>query len=216
MRRATRLLTVTLLAFMLHGCSSNLRSGALIGAGAGAAVGAIASGSARGAIIGAAIGGAAGAAIGGIMDAQAEDLQDKLPNAKVERVGEGIAITFDSGILFDVNSSQMRSAAQTNLRDLVASLEEYDGTEVLVVGHTDGTGEVVNGISCISCHSKGMRLNEDHVRDVAMADLTAFLVYLAEPAQLQRQKIGVFTLAFLIILTLLCYVLKKEYWRDVH
>lgn len=35
------------------------------------------------------------------MDAQAEDLQGKLPNARVERLGEGIHITFDSGILFD-------------------------------------------------------------------------------------------------------------------
>ena len=81
----------------LSGCSSNLRTGALGGAAAGALVGGLASGSARGAIIGAAIGGAAGAAIGGVMDAQAEDLQDKLPNATVERVGEGIQITFDSG-----------------------------------------------------------------------------------------------------------------------
>lgn len=52
--------------------------------------------------------------------------------------------------------------------------------------------------------------------DDAMVDLTRFLVYLAEPAQMQRQKIGVFTLAFLIILMGLCYLLKKEYWRDVH
>lgn len=52
--------------------------------------------------------------------------------------------------------------------------------------------------------------------DKAMIDLTAFLVYLAEPALLKRQKIGVFTLAFLIILMGLCYLLKKEYWRDVH
>jgi len=125
----------------LTGCSSNLRTGALGGAAAGAAIGGIASGSARGAIIGAAIGGAAGAAIGGIMDAQAEDLQDKLPNARVERVGEGIHITFDSGILFDVNSSDLRPASQQNLDDLVASLEEYEGTDVLVVGHTDSTGE---------------------------------------------------------------------------
>lgn len=127
-------------ALTLTGCSSNLRTGALGGAAAGAVVGGIASGSARGAIIGAAVGGAAGAAIGGIMDAQAEDLQDKLPNARVERVGEGIAVTFDSGILFDVDSSTLRSAGQQNLRDLVASLEEYEGTDVLVVGHTDSTG----------------------------------------------------------------------------
>ena len=52
--------------------------------------------------------------------------------------------------------------------------------------------------------------------DSAMLDLTAFLVYLAEPAQLKRHRIGVFTLAFMIILMGLCYLLKKEYWRDVH
>lgn len=125
----------------MQGCSSNLRTGALGGAAAGAVVGGLTSGTARGAIIGAAVGGAAGAAIGAVMDSQAEDLQDKLPNARVERVGEGIAITFDSGILFDVNRSDLRPAAQQNLRDLVASLEEYEGTEVLVVGHTDSTGE---------------------------------------------------------------------------
>ena len=52
--------------------------------------------------------------------------------------------------------------------------------------------------------------------DKSMADLTAFLTYMGEPAQLQRKKIGVFTIAFLIILMLLCMVLKAEYWRDVH
>jgi outer membrane protein OmpA-like peptidoglycan-associated protein len=129
---------VTLLS--ITGCSSNLRTGALGGAAAGAVIGGIASGSARGAIVGAAIGGAAGAAIGAVMDSQAEDLQDKLPNARVERVGEGIAVTFDSGILFAVNQSTLQPAGQQNLRDLVASLEEYEGTEVLVVGHTDSTG----------------------------------------------------------------------------
>ena len=140
-RPLPRLLTLLLLTLTLHACSSNLRTGALGGAAVGAAVGGLASGSARGAIIGAAIGGAAGAAIGGIMDAQADDLQDKLPNARVERVGEGIAVTFDSGILFDVNMATLRSAAQQNLADLAVSLEEYEGTDVLVVGHTDASGE---------------------------------------------------------------------------
>jgi outer membrane protein OmpA-like peptidoglycan-associated protein len=133
------ILLVTLLS--ITGCSSNLRSGALGGAAAGAVIGGIASGSARGAIVGAAIGGAAGAAIGAVMDSQAEDLQDRLPNARVERVGEGIAVTFDSGILFAVNQATLQPAGQQNLRDLAASLEEYEGTEVLVVGHTDSTGE---------------------------------------------------------------------------
>ncbi|SMX38208.1 DUF4384 domain-containing protein [Maliponia aquimaris] len=38
--------------------------------------------------------------------------------------------------------------------------------------YPDGTGEVVNGISCISCHSKGMRFNDDTVRDVALNNLS--------------------------------------------
>ena len=133
------ILLVTVLS--ISGCASNLRTGALGGAVAGAVVGGLASGSARGAIVGAAIGGAAGAAVGAVMDSQAEDLQDRLPNARVERVGEGIAVTFDSGILFAVNQATLQQAGQQNLRDLVASLEEYEGTEVLVVGHTDSTGE---------------------------------------------------------------------------
>lgn len=122
------------------GCSSNLRTGALGGAAAGAVIGGLAGGSARAAIVGAAIGGAAGAAVGAVMDSQAEDLQDKLPNARVERIGEGIAITFDSGILFAVNQATLQSAGQQNLRDLATSLEDYEGTDVLVVGHTDSTG----------------------------------------------------------------------------
>jgi outer membrane protein OmpA-like peptidoglycan-associated protein len=121
-------------------CSSNLRTGALGGAAAGAVIGGLAGGSVRAAIVGAAIGGAAGAAVGAVMDSQAEDLQDKLPNARVERIGEGIAVTFDSGILFQVNQANLQAAGQQNLRDLVASLRDYDGTDVLVVGHTDASG----------------------------------------------------------------------------
>jgi len=159
------------------GCSTNLRTGALGGAAAGAAIGGLASGSARGAIIGAAIGGAAGAAIGGVMDSQAEDLQDKLPNAKVERVGEGIQVTFDSGILFDVNQAMLRSAAQQNLSDLVASLEEYEGTDVLVVGHTDATGEASynQGLSerradAARTYLLGAGLDSDRVRAMGMGE----------------------------------------------
>jgi outer membrane protein OmpA-like peptidoglycan-associated protein len=102
-----------------------------------------------GAILGAAVGGAAGAAIGRRMDRQAEELEDELPGAEVERVGEGIQVTFDSGILFDFDSDALRSEARANLADLAASLSEYDGTRVLVVGHTDsrGTDEYNQGLS---------------------------------------------------------------------
>lgn len=146
-----RRLSITALALTLAlpGCAtlrnmSSTEKGAATGAATGAVVGGIIgnrSGSTtKGVLLGAVLGGAAGAAIGKVMDDQAEDLQTKLPNAKVERVGEGIQVTFDSGILFDVDSYELRTEARSNLRSLAASLEDYEGTEVLVVGHTDDTG----------------------------------------------------------------------------
>lgn len=135
------------LLLVLGACSglSNKQKGAAGGATSGAVLGAViadATGgsTAVGAIIGAAVGGAAGAAIGGRMDRQAEELENELPGADVQRVGEGIQVTFDSGILFDFDSSTLRGNARANLADLAASLTEYPGTSVLVVGHTDGVG----------------------------------------------------------------------------
>lgn len=127
------------------GCNwSRAARGGAIGAGAGAAAGgAIGSRSgntAVGAIIGAAVGGAAGALIGRYMDKQAAELQADLKNAKVERVGEGIKITFDSGILFAVNSDDLQGAAKTNIQDLARVLQKYEDTEILIEGHTDNTG----------------------------------------------------------------------------
>lgn len=52
--------------------------------------------------------------------------------------------------------------------------------------------------------------------DKAMRDLVNFLVYIAEPIQLERARIGVWVIAFLILLTVVFYLLKKEYWKDVH
>lgn len=132
--------------FLTVGCSgwSQTERGAAVGAGAGAAVGAAvgaATGStARGAIVGAAVGGVAGAVIGNEMDEQAEELAGDLEGADVTRIGEGIAVSFPSGLLFDFDSSELRPGARDDLRDLARSLQEYDGREVLIVGHTDATG----------------------------------------------------------------------------
>ena len=49
-----------------------------------------------------------------------------------------------------------------------------------------------------------------------MRDLTNFMVYLAEPARLVRYKLGVYVLIFLAIFFVFAYLLKKEYWKDVH
>ena len=52
--------------------------------------------------------------------------------------------------------------------------------------------------------------------DNAMRDLTAFMVYLGEPAKLERYRLGILVLVFLAIFFVVAYLLKKEYWKDVH
>lgn len=130
----------------LGGCASlnSTGRGAAIGGGAGAAVGAVignqTGSTARGAIIGAVVGGTAGAIIGRRMDQQAAELAAQIPGAEVVRIGEGIAVIFDSGLLYDFDSDAVKPAARTNLENLAASLQEYPDSEVLIVGHTDNVG----------------------------------------------------------------------------
>ncbi|MHA6246844.1 OmpA family protein [Pontibacter sp. CAU 1760] len=123
---------------------SKTTKGGIIGAGSGAVVGGVigkvAGNTAAGAIIGAAVGGTTGAIIGRRMDKQAEELRRDLENANVERVGEGIKITFDSGILFPVNSAQLQPAAKTEIAQLAETLKKYPDTNILIEGHTDNTG----------------------------------------------------------------------------
>jgi len=131
---------------MLVGCESMTRrdKGAIIGATSGAVVGGVigkmAGSTAVGAILGAVVGGAAGAYIGNYMDKQAAEMERDLEGARIERVGEGIKITFDSGIMFDVESSTLRSEAKTNLQKLAVILNKYEDTQIVIEGHTDSTG----------------------------------------------------------------------------
>ena len=131
---------------LLAGCASlsKKEEGAIIGAGTGATVGGLigrANGStAKGAIIGAAVGGTIGAVIGHQMDQQAKELKQNIPGAVVERVGEGIQVTFASGLLFDFDSDHVRAEAAQNLRNLASSLDKYPNTDLLIVGHTDSVG----------------------------------------------------------------------------
>jgi outer membrane protein OmpA-like peptidoglycan-associated protein len=74
------------------------------------------------------------------MDQQAKELEQNIPGAKVERVGEGIQVTFESGLLFDFDSDVVRPASRSNLRTLAQSLDKYPRTDVLIVGHTDNVG----------------------------------------------------------------------------
>jgi outer membrane protein OmpA-like peptidoglycan-associated protein len=135
-----------ILSQVLMGCkANNTQKGGAIGAGAGGAIGGLighkSGNTAVGAIIGAAVGGTAGALIGRHMDKQAEELKKDLKGAKVERVGEGILITFDSGLLFETDKSDLEANTKANLDQLAQTLKKYEDTNILVEGHTDNTGD---------------------------------------------------------------------------
>jgi outer membrane protein OmpA-like peptidoglycan-associated protein len=144
-----RMLSAFLAALVLvgaAGCASTNKTtkGAVIGGAAGGVVGGVignqTGSTARGAIIGAVLGGAAGAIIGHQMDQRAQEIQQAVPAATVERVGEGIQVTFPSGLLFDFDSDVVRSNAASNLNELARNLSKYGDSNLLIAGHTDAVG----------------------------------------------------------------------------
>jgi outer membrane protein OmpA-like peptidoglycan-associated protein len=145
--RSSRLLMLPLAlvaASGMVGCARHAQRGLVIGAAGGAVlggvIGKVAGSTAKGAIIGAAVGGTAGAIIGDQMDRQAKEIKQNVKGAKVERVGEGIQVTFESGLLYDFDSDVVKSEARANLRELARSLDQYPDSDLLILGHTDSIG----------------------------------------------------------------------------
>lgn len=143
-----RVLTTLLAALLLTGaagCAMSSKSkGAIIGATAGGVAGGVignqTGSTTRGAIIGAVVGGAAGAIIGHQMDQRAKAIEQSVPGAIVERVGEGIEVTFPSGLMFDFDSDVVRSEAANNLNALASNLSDYGDSNLMIAGHTDAVG----------------------------------------------------------------------------
>jgi outer membrane protein OmpA-like peptidoglycan-associated protein len=160
---SNRLLSFALtLCVLLGSCKSMSKAtkGAIIGTAGGAlaggAIGKAAGNTAAGAIIGAAVGGTTGYLIGRHMDKQAAELKKDLKGATVERVGEGIKITFHKGIEFAVGSSELTGFSKNNLTDLARVLNKYADTKVLIEGHTDSTGD----------HDRNQQLSEKRAASV--------------------------------------------------
>lgn len=145
MKQTIAVLIVVFFSASTFSCKTLTKSqkGAMIGAGAGGAVGAgvgkAAGNTALGAIIGATVGGVAGGIIGRKMDKQAEEIE-QIPGAEVTRVGEGINVTFDSGVLFAHDSEELSAESRQKLDQLAEILRKYPDTNILVEGHTDASG----------------------------------------------------------------------------
>ena len=120
------------------------KRGAAIGAVAGAVAGAVIgnqSGNNRtGAVIGAAAGAAVGAAVGRRMDKQEQELR-QIEGVEVTRPSEGeISVRLTNDILFDLNSSALRTASRTTLNELATNFRQYPDNVIIVEGHTDSSG----------------------------------------------------------------------------
>jgi outer membrane protein OmpA-like peptidoglycan-associated protein len=150
MKKSKIMLFTFVIGIALSACESTKKmskqdKGVAIGAAGGAviggAVGSTKKKTAEGAIIGAVIGGVAGGVIGHKMDKQAKELE-AIKEAKVEKInnGEGLKVTFESGILFETNSSTLNSSSQQALTKFAQSLQNNPETNVAISGHTDNTG----------------------------------------------------------------------------
>ncbi|QOD59728.1 OmpA family protein [Polaribacter haliotis] len=145
--------------------ANNKQKGGVIGAGAGAIIGAIIGnnvGSGKngklGAVIGGVIGGGAGVLIGKKMDDQAKRIETEVPGAKVERVDNGIVVTFDenSGVYFDTNKSNINTKSQATLDRLANVFSEFPDTNILVVGHTDSSGKAAYNMTLSEKRAKSV------------------------------------------------------------
>lgn len=149
-----KIITLCVLTALLASCgavknSNKQQRGTAIGAAGGTILGLIIGNNVgdgdnqtEGAVLGAALGGIAGNIIGRRMDKQAKEIEATLPSAQVERVGEGIVVTFDegSGVRFATNQSTLNESSKATLDQLLDVMNQYQGTEVLVAGHTDSDG----------------------------------------------------------------------------
>ena len=119
-------------------------SGAAVGAGVGALVGKDAKSAAIGAAIGTIIGTGVGAIIGDRMDKKAEELA-AIEGASVETVTDvnnltSVKVTFDNGILFDFNKSELSEAAKSSLKEFAQKMADMPETDITIWGHTDNIG----------------------------------------------------------------------------
>jgi outer membrane protein OmpA-like peptidoglycan-associated protein len=152
--KSTGVVMLSLLVVLMTSCkaidnANNKQKGAAIGAAGGAILGAIIGNNVGkggngelGAIIGGVVGGGAGVLIGNKMDKQAKQIQEEIPGATVERVEDGIVLTFDdqSGVYFDTAKFNINPKSQETLDKLAGVFTEYNDTKILVVGHTDSQG----------------------------------------------------------------------------
>lgn len=148
-----KVITAGLCVLSVVSCNTKQGTGTLIGAGGGAVLGGIlgqvighnGKSTAIGAAIGSVIGAGAGALIGHHMDKVAREVTSRVPNASVEKVTDAnglqcVKVTFDSGILFPLNSYTLSSASKKDLYEFAKVMKANADCDVAIQGYTDASG----------------------------------------------------------------------------
>lgn len=170
-------------AMVLSGCSSlnNTAKGSMLGAAGGAALGLLvghfAGNKAIGAAVGTAVGAGTGAIIGHRMDKAAE-AASLIESATVETITDAnnlkaVKVTFESGIMFPLNSSALNAASKSDLEQFAKVLKEYSDADVVVYGHTDNTGTdaindplSVNRANSVATYLKGLGVADSQIKSI--------------------------------------------------
>jgi ubiquinol-cytochrome c reductase cytochrome c1 subunit len=103
-----------------------------------------------------------------------------------------------------VNNAVFQDVAMPNV------FWQQQGTQEAVTKSVDGHDE----ISELKLVEPGQLSPQEF--DKMVNDLVNFLVYVGEPVQLERQQMGKYVLFFILMFIVLGYLLKKEYWKDIH
>lgn len=140
-------------ATLVSSCATNQQTYGAAGGGAGAVLGGIVGnvigkntkGTMIGAAIGAAVGAGTGAIIGRHMDKVKQQTQSQVDNAKIETVKDAngfdcVKVTFDSGILFALNSSTLNASAKSDLTKFAGVMKQNSDCDVAIQGYTDASG----------------------------------------------------------------------------
>ncbi len=124
--------------------------------------------------------------------------------------GEDWLVSYLKGFYQD--SSKKTGVNNTVFPDVAMPnpLWQLQGEQKAIVKTIDGR-EVITGL--VITEAGAMTTKQF---DKAVNDIVAFLVYAGEPAQVQRQSMGKYVLLFILMFGVIAYLLKKEYWKDVH
>lgn len=198
-------LAISMLVYLPSCNTSRKAQGAIIGAAVGGVTGSLLTKKNRavGLILGAAVGGIAGGVIGQYMDKAAVDISDELDeSATVTRIGEGIVVSFDSGLLFDFDSYQLRSETKRNLDKLTDALIKYKETKVNILGHTDSKGDAaynqklsVNRAKAVTSYMNSRGITAVRLTEVGHGESDPVASNATEEGQQQNRRVEVVIVA---------------------